>query len=144
MEISIRVHDMGGKFDDSPVATFNDKVAAALAEVTQGALADIRQKVVEEPWFGKAVAPDAKPHMAVQLGWVQPGGGKADPPKEWNDLCDRLAKANVSMDQQLGWVQPGGDDQAQSKEWKDLNERLTKERAQQAEQQPENDRGFGR
>jgi len=39
------------------------------------AVADIRQKLVEEPWFGRAVTPanGMEPSLSETLGWTLPG-----------------------------------------------------------------------
>lgn len=81
---------MAGKSNDNPVSAFFAQVADAAAEISQGAVADIRQKLVEEPWFDRAVTAEAEPGMAERLGWAQPGGNP--PEKAWNELCDRLAQ----------------------------------------------------
>lgn len=72
------------------VAQFFAKAAEAVSEVSQGAMTDIRQKLVEEPWFGRAVTGEPEPSMSEKLGWTEPGQGTKA--KAWDALCDRLAK----------------------------------------------------
>ena len=79
---------MAGQKGD-PVAGFFAQVAAALGEVTRGAIPDIRQKLVEEAWFGRSVTQgEPEPDMSVKLGWTQPRGDT--PQQAWDDLCKRL------------------------------------------------------
>jgi hypothetical protein len=62
------------------------KRSRGLTEALGEAIADARQKVIEEGWFGRAVTPppmDVAPSMAVALGWVQEGqAGDVDPNRE--------------------------------------------------------------
>jgi hypothetical protein len=79
---------MAGRNGD-PVEGFFAKVAEALAEVTHGAMTDIRQKLVEEAWFGRPVTQgEPETDMSVKLGWTQP---RADTPQQaWDDLRTRI------------------------------------------------------
>lgn len=75
---------------EDPVAAFFAKAAEIAAEVGArgGGMADIRQKLVEEPWFGRTTAAKYEPGMAEQMGWETPG---AEVPA-WDALCNRLEK----------------------------------------------------
>lgn len=77
---------------EDPVAAFFAKAAEVAAEVGQrgGGLADIRQKLVEEPWFGRATSAQREPSMAESLGWETPG--ERTPEQAWDALCGQLEK----------------------------------------------------
>jgi hypothetical protein len=81
---------MAARQGDDRVTRFFAKAAEAVAEVGQGAVADIRHKLVEEPWFGRAVTAEPVISLSEQAGWSVPAGDT--PEKRWNELCDRLAK----------------------------------------------------
>jgi hypothetical protein len=89
---------MAGQRNADPVAHFFAKVAEALGEVSNHAVADIRHKVVEEGWFGREVTPERTGSMAERLGWSRPddrqSGMSAGQQKgmPWDGLPDRLAK----------------------------------------------------
>jgi hypothetical protein len=67
---------MAGKREFDPVAVFFAKAAEAVA--------DIRHKLVEEPWFGREVTPDQPASVSDQLGWTKPE------PTAWDRLCTRV------------------------------------------------------
>ena len=73
--------------NDDPVARFFAKAAEAMAEVTHGAIPDIRQKLVEEGWFGRQVT-QSEQNLSAQLGWTRPAGEV--PERAWDALCKRL------------------------------------------------------
>jgi hypothetical protein len=50
------------------------KIGEGFGEVTHGAVSDIRHKLVEEAWFGRAVTPERRDLTG------------------WETLCDRLAQ----------------------------------------------------
>ena len=74
---------------NDPVASFLAKVADVAAEVTHGAIPDIRQKLVEEAWFGRSVT-QGEQDMSVRLGWSTASTDQKA--AAWDNLCDRLAK----------------------------------------------------
>jgi hypothetical protein len=74
---------------DDPVAGFFAKAAQAVAEATHGAIPDIRQKLVEEAWFGRSVT-QSEQDVSARLGWTQPAA--TAPEHAWDDLRKRLAQ----------------------------------------------------
>ena len=51
------------------------------AQAFGAAVDDIRKRVVEEPWFGRAVTPPYRPDrtMADELGWTKEGQSPETP-----------------------------------------------------------------
>ena len=80
---------------DDPVAQFFAKAAEAVGEVTHGAITDVRQKLIQEAWFGRQVT-QGEQDVSARLGWTQAQApapaAAASPEGAWNDLCGRLAK----------------------------------------------------
>lgn len=77
---------------EDPVTAFFARAAEIAAEVGErgGGLADVRQKLVEEPWFGRAVTAEHEPGMAEKLGWET--SKETTPGQAWEALCGRLEK----------------------------------------------------
>lgn len=73
--------------NQDPVSAFFAKAAAMASEVGErgGGLADIRQKLVEEPWFGRAVTADP---------------ANDDKKAHWNALHEQLAGERGTVSQQ--------------------------------------------
>ncbi len=75
----------------------NTKVVQAVGEVFDGAVNDIRHRLVTEAWFGRHIpeaghqSPADKGSMAEQAGWVLPATTEQKA-AAWDALCDKLAK----------------------------------------------------
>jgi hypothetical protein len=76
---------MVGARETDPLASFFARAAEAASDVGKGAISDIRNKLVEESWFGRVT--NDKPGMAEQLGWSTPEGKV----QAWDALRERLA-----------------------------------------------------
>ena len=79
---------------NDPIAHFFAKASQALNEVTHGAVADIRTKLIDEAWFGRPADTASERSMAEQLGWVKPG--ESSEVRAWNELSDQIAKERAS------------------------------------------------
>lgn len=83
---------------NDPLANFFAKASEAMAEVTHGAVADIRTKLIDEAWFGRPADTASERSMAEQLGWAKPG--ESTEVRAWNGLTDQLAKERASRAEQ--------------------------------------------
>ena len=84
-----------------PVAAFFAKVAEISADVAErgGGMADIRQKLVEEPWFGRVVTAQREPGMAEKLGWDVPAGpGHPQRAQEHDPAVEREQERDRGID----------------------------------------------
>ena len=81
-----------------PITQFFAKASQALDEVTHGAVADIRTKLIDEAWFGRPADTASERSMAEQLGWAKPG--ESTEVRAWNELSDELAKERAARAKQ--------------------------------------------
>lgn len=65
---------MSERTGKNPLQEFLARIAKGFADVGHGAMTDMRQKVVEEGWFGRAVTPEQRDRAG------------------WDALCDRFTK----------------------------------------------------
>lgn len=55
------------------------------------AIDDVRKKLIEEPWFGRAVTPPHRNHSSLsqEMGWDQPPSEVAPPAQDHGHDFDR-------------------------------------------------------